>query len=296
MSCTRKQFVTQMQSWIGLKESDGSHRQIIDIYNTIRPLPRGYKLTYWDAWCAGGVSAAAKACNATDIIPAECGCPSMIALAQKMGIWVEADDYVPTFGDIVMYDWQDKGTGDNRGGADHVGVVEKVSGNDMVIIECNYDGPDADRVDGVERRNLEVNGRYIRGYIVPNFDPDDTDIIEPSEPVVDTEPVIEPVEETYKPTVKDWQEAAIADGFKFPKYGADGEWGNECISVAKKATLKLWTRYTNLTILVQRVVGADPDGAYGYKTRTAVINYQKAHNLTPDGKAGINTYKTILGI
>ena len=163
MSCTRNEIVKQMQDWLGLKESDGSFKKIIDIYNTIRPLPRGYKLRYSDAWCAGAVSAAAKACNATDIIPAECSCPYMISHAQKMGIWVEADNYVPLPGDIIMYDWNDSGSGDNRGGADHVGLVVKVTGSTITVIEGNYSN-------SVKRRDLQVNGRYIRGYIVPKYD------------------------------------------------------------------------------------------------------------------------------
>ena len=287
MSCTRKQFVAQMQEWVGLKESDNSHRKIIDIYNTIRPLPRSYKLTYWDAWCAGTVSAAAKACNALDIIPAECSCPYMTSHAQKMGIWVEDDSYVPAPGDIIMYDFQDSGSGDNRGGIDHVGVVEKVTGNDMVIIEGNYS-------DSVKRRDLNVNGRYIRGYIVPKFDADST--IQ-NEPVVETKPVV-PTVETYKPTVMEWQKAAIADGFKFPVYGADGDWGNECISVAKKAIVKKRSTYTNknLTKIVQKVVGVTADGLCGNDTRAAIINYQKNNGLEADGEVGLNTWKKMLGV
>jgi hypothetical protein len=79
-----------------------------------------------------------------------------------MGIWVEADNHVPAPGDIIMYDWQDSGSGDNRGGSDHVGIVEKVSGNTITVIEGNYSN-------AVKRRTLQVNGRYIRGYCVPDF-------------------------------------------------------------------------------------------------------------------------------
>ena len=168
MSCTRKEFVSQMQSWIGLKESNGSHKQIIDIYNTIKPLPVGYKLKYNDAWCAGTVSAAAQVCDATDIIPTECSCPRMITKAKSMGIWVEADNHVPLPGDIPMYDWDDNGKGDNTGGADHVGVVEECDGKKFVVIEGNYSN-------SVKRRNLEVNGKYIRGFIVPKFDAEQTE-------------------------------------------------------------------------------------------------------------------------
>ena len=41
--------------------------------------------------------------------------------------------------------------------------------------------------------------------------------------------------------VLEWQKAAIADGFEFPKYGADGIWGEECEAVAKKAVCKKLT-------------------------------------------------------
>lgn len=162
MSCTREAYVKQLQAWVGLKESNGSHKKIIDIYNTIKPLPVGYKLKYTDAWCAGTVSAAAQACGAADIFPTECSCPRMIEKAKKMGIWVEADDYVPLPGDILLYDWDDSGKGDNKGGADHVGGVEKIVGSDITVIEGNYSN-------AVKRRTLKVNGKYIRGYIVPEY-------------------------------------------------------------------------------------------------------------------------------
>ena len=55
----RQKIVGIMQSWIGLKESDGSHMKIIDIYNGHTPLARGYRMTKKDPWCATTVSAAA---------------------------------------------------------------------------------------------------------------------------------------------------------------------------------------------------------------------------------------------
>lgn len=105
-------------------------------------------------------------------------------------------------------------------------------------------------------------------------------------------------EEAYVPTVKEWQLAAIADGYKFPKYGADGVWGAECASVAQKAVVKKRLVYTNknLTKLVQRVVGVDVDGLCGKDTDAAIRAYQKKHGLVVDGAAGLNTYKCMLNI
>ena len=163
MSATRGEIVAQAQSWIGCKESDGTHRQIIDVYNSDKPLPRGYKVSYTDAWCATFVTACAIKCGATDIIPKECSCNKMIELLKGLGCWVENDAYVPAPGDLIFYDWEDKGTGDNTGVSDHVGIVEKVSGNTITVIEGNYN-------DACKRRVLNLNGRYIRGYGVPKYD------------------------------------------------------------------------------------------------------------------------------
>lgn len=99
-------------------------------------------------------------------------------------------------------------------------------------------------------------------------------------------------------TVLEWQKAAIADGFKFQKYGADGKWGSECENVAKQAVCKkrLTYKYKNLTKIVQKAVGVTVDGKFGNDTRNAVIKFQKLVGLVPDGCVGINTWKKILGV
>lgn len=163
----RSKVVKIMQDWVGKKESDGSHKVIIDTYNKISPLPVGYKLKYTDAWCAGTVSAAFHKAGYDAIFPSECGCGRMITLAKKMGIWVENDAYKPSPGDCVLYDWQDSGKGDNTGDPDHVGMVEKINGNTITVIEGNYSN-------AVTRRALLVNGKYIRGFICPKFDAEAT--------------------------------------------------------------------------------------------------------------------------
>ncbi len=158
----RDKVVAQAQSWIGKKESDGSHKEIIDVYNSHKPLARGYSVKYTDAWCATFVSAVAIKCGVTDILPTECGCESMIGLFKNLGEWVENDAYIPSPGDVIFYDWQDSGSGDDTGYADHVGIVEKVTKNTITVIEGNYS-------DSVKRRKLQVNGQYIRGFGVPKY-------------------------------------------------------------------------------------------------------------------------------
>jgi hypothetical protein len=53
-------------------------------------------------------------------------------------------------------------SGDNTGWPDHVGIVEKVSGKTITVIEGN-------KSNAVGRRTLQVGGKYIRGYGVPKY-------------------------------------------------------------------------------------------------------------------------------
>lgn len=155
--------VDQAKAWIGRKESNGTHKAIIDTYNAHKPLARGYKVKYTDEWCATFVSAISIKLGYTSIIPTECSCPKMIELFKKKGAWIENENRTPNAGDIIFYDWDDSGKGDNKGNADHVGIVEKVSGGKITVIEGNYSR-------AVQRRILAVNGKYIRGYGVPKYD------------------------------------------------------------------------------------------------------------------------------
>ena len=158
----RNHVVKTAKQFLGCNEKDGSHKKIIDIYNGHKPLARGYAVKYTDEWCATFVSAIAILCGFTDIMPTECSCSKMIALYQNLGRWKEADSYVPSPGDVIMYDWQDSGSGENKGAPDHVGIVVSVTGKNIKIIEGN-------KGEAVAYRDMKVNGRYIRGYCVPNF-------------------------------------------------------------------------------------------------------------------------------
>ena len=158
----RALFANAAKSYLGYSESSGKHRQIIDLYNSKSPLPRNYKVTYTDAWCATFVSAVAIKCNMANIIPRECSCYYQVEAFQKMERWCENDAYCPKSGDIIYYDWQDSGKGDDTGVPNHVGIVESVIGGVITVIEGNKN-------DSVERRKIAVDGTCIRGYGLPNF-------------------------------------------------------------------------------------------------------------------------------
>lgn len=164
MDYSRQKVVDLVKSWDGKKESDGSFKSIIDIYNSTSPFPRNTKMLYTWAWCACTWSSLAKKLGYTDIMPVEISCFYIIEEAKKMGCWQENDAYVPSPGDAVLYDWQDNGVGDNTGTPDHIGTVIEVyeSAGYMVVEEGNYNN-------SVKKRTLSINGKYIRGFITPKY-------------------------------------------------------------------------------------------------------------------------------
>ena len=95
-----------------------------------------------------------------------------------------------------------------------------------------------------------------------------------------------------------FQKAATADGFKFPKYGCDGSYGNETKSVMQQCIVKrrLLYKYKNSTKLVQKLLGLKQDGLCGSATEQAIKNFQKQNNLVADGAVGEQTWKKLLGV
>lgn len=169
---TRKEFVNQAKAWIGRKESDGSFKEIVDIFNSKSPMKKGYSVP----WCAEFVGAVAIKTNQKDV-PITAGVKEMIAGFKAKKLFVEDDSFVPQPGDIIFFDWKDDGKGDDINGHSHVGIVEKVD-TKIHTIEGNKN-------DAVGTRTIDINGKYIRGFAVPKFDEDKAE--EPAK--VDTKPV-----------------------------------------------------------------------------------------------------------
>lgn len=272
----RSNFVTMAQSYLGFNESNGSHKKIIDIYNAHKPLARNYKVKYTDAWCATFVSAMAIKCGLTDIMPTECGCGQMIQLYANKGRWKESDSYVPEPGDIIMYDWDDTGKGDCTGWPEHVGICVSVSGGAIRVIEGNISN-------SVGYRNISVNGKYIRGYCLPDFASKATG-----------------KEETTGDALEQFiREVQAACGA-----AVDGDAGPETIS--KTVTISAEKNSTHAVVrAVQKRLYAlgyievgTADGEAGPKFDQAVRNYQNDHGCVIDGEitAGKKTWRKLLGM
>lgn len=159
----RQQVAGIINSWLGAAQGSSVHQKILSIYNGYTS---GYKMTASDAWCAATVSAAWISAGISHWTGIECSCSRFISLAKSKGIWVEADTYRPQIGDAVIYAWSD-GSGyasyDNQDAPDHIGIVTAVSSGYFTVTEGNLSRK-------VAKRTVSVNGRYIRGFICPDYD------------------------------------------------------------------------------------------------------------------------------
>ena len=159
----RMKLVDTACGWVGVHEDDGSHHFIIDLYNTVTPLPRDYRVTYDNAWCDAFVSAAALESGMTDILPPECSCSRQIKLFQELGRWEENDSYHPLPGDVIYYTWHPSHSMDCIDPPDHVGIVVGTYGPFIRVVEGNMDDGTAGY------RNIWRNDLRIRGYGLPDY-------------------------------------------------------------------------------------------------------------------------------
>ena len=152
-----------INGWIGATKGSAKHLEILQIYNEHKPLAVGYTVKPTDAYCATTVSAAWIKAGIAEYTGTECSVSRFTRIAQDKGTWVENDAYVPKLGDAIVYDWQDTGVGDNRGSGDHIGIVTQTGSSSFVVTEGNTSGGK------VATRTMQVNGRYIRGFIAPDY-------------------------------------------------------------------------------------------------------------------------------
>lgn len=162
---SRDDIIRVAKSYIGTVGGSQAHADIIHIFNTVKPM--GYTAKRSDPWCSEFVSACAIQAfgkkTAQKYFPLSAACQYMINKAKQMNIWVESDKYIPAKGDFILYDWDDSGRGDCTGVSDHVGIVEYYKAGMIHVIEGNYSNR-------VKRRVININGRYIRGFVTPDYE------------------------------------------------------------------------------------------------------------------------------
>ena len=147
----RGNALAQAQHWVGCKESNGSHKRIIDVYNGYNPASG--KIGYGTPWCAAFVSAVAIKTGNTAVIPVHSYCPSMLDLFAEKTF---NKKYTPKGADVIFFDWNFNKV------PDHVGMVEKTDGDNVTTIEGNYS-------DAVKRRTFKKGYSLLLAYGLPNY-------------------------------------------------------------------------------------------------------------------------------
>ena len=162
---SRAKIVSVAKSYIGACGGSSAHADILHYFNTVKPM--GYTAKKTDPWCGEFVSACAIQAfgktTAKKYFPLSAACVYIINEAKKKNIWVESDKYIPEAGDWILYDWDDTGKGDNKNKPDHVGIVEYYKAGYIHVIE-------GDKHDKCARRKLCIDGKYIRGFVTPDYD------------------------------------------------------------------------------------------------------------------------------
>ena len=115
-------------------------------------------------WCACFVSWCANECGYLDagVIPKTAGCISGSNWFKDRGLWQD-NSYEPRPGDIIYFDWDNKGSsGPQDGLADHVGIVEKVENGLVYTVEGNSG-------DSCRENRYAVGHYEIYGYGTPAY-------------------------------------------------------------------------------------------------------------------------------
>lgn len=133
--------------FIGVRQGSTKHKKIVDTYNTIKPLPRGYKVRYTDNWCATFVSFVLKSCGVKKNV-FECGAERMLKKFKKLKLTLD-DDTKGKSNDIIFYDWQCDGW------SDHVGIIYQADKKYYYVVEGNKNKR-------VETRKITKNNKCIK--------------------------------------------------------------------------------------------------------------------------------------
>ena len=135
----RQKVADIINAWVGATRGSAKHLEILEIYNSHKPLARGYKMQVKDAYCAATVSAAYIKAGIAEYTGTECGVEKFVQIAKGKGVWVENDAHICHVGGACVYDWDDTGKGDCTGAGDHIGIVTQVNSaaGTFVVTEGN---------------------------------------------------------------------------------------------------------------------------------------------------------------
>ena len=157
----RDRVLRAAASLVGVRGGSVAHQQLVNDYNSVRPLPVGYAVKNTDDWCDVFVTTIFQREGLSDLVGRECGVERHIQIFKRLGIWNEDGGSTPKAGDIITFNW-DQNSQPNNGFADHIGIVESVSNGVIHTIEGNSN-------DQVRRKTYQIGHGNIRGFASPRY-------------------------------------------------------------------------------------------------------------------------------
>ena len=157
----RDRILRAAASLVGVRGGSAAHHQLVNDYNSVRPLPVGYAVKDSDDWCDIFVTTVFQREGLSGLIGRECGVERHIQIFKRLGIWNEDGTSTPKAGDIITFNW-DQDNQPNNGFADHIGIVESVSNGIIHTIEGNSN-------DQVRRKTYRIGHGNIRGFASPRY-------------------------------------------------------------------------------------------------------------------------------
>lgn len=171
--------------------------------------------------------------------------PTGSSAFKKKGRYVKRGEGKPNRGDVIYFYNKDKGR------IGHVGIVYKVTSTKVYTIEGNTSGASELVVNGggVKKKSYSLTSTYIDGYGLVDYSQ-----------ISDEPGVLK--NGSIGQEVKEMQEMLLEyDKKSLPKYGADGEFGNETETAVKS---------------FQKKKGLEATGVYDEKTKKALEEAVKA--------------------
>lgn len=157
----RDRILRAAASLVGVRGGSAAHHQLVNDYNSVRPLPVGYAVKNSDDWCDIFVTTVFQREGLSGLIGRECGVERHIQIFKRLGIWNEDGTSTPKAGDIITFNW-DQNSQPNNGFADHIGIVESVSNGIIHTIEGNSNNQ-------VRRNTYRIGHGNIRGFATPRY-------------------------------------------------------------------------------------------------------------------------------
>ena len=275
----RELVLRTARGYLGLREGDEKHRELISLYNRREKLPRGYQMGENDPWCAAFVSAVGEKTGISHILLPEC---SVYEMARLYGGAEKKKD--PRPGDLVIYDLK----GDGR--ADHIGFVGLREGKEMRVLEGNYH-------DTVAYRSIRTTDPRILGYCYPQYHR----LCREMDRITEVQLRLNlgygaglETDGKFGPKTK----KALLTVLQKALGVTEDTFGERTVQALREKNLCRGSRGEMVEAL-QMLLNCHGwpvavDGSFGGETYRYLRKYQKTAGLTPDGVAGSHTFRKLL--